>query len=252
MVGAVIFETGILANTQNDPLPTAARDRAGEYAHVPLDASVTVVRPEPRSAGSDGGHAPGVTRAPNAPASLGGAAELARNSFTIPQDPPWLAMTALELSPPASQTSWRVTRVGAAAPAVRPPDAAPAAKPTVVHHTRPATSPPSRGPAWRNAPIVTWYGPGFYGRRTACGQRYSRTIIGVAHKTLPCGTLIEFRWGGITAVARVIDRGPYATAAYVFDFSAALACDIFRPRGARTGCFTRHNVQYRVIGRRPN
>jgi rare lipoprotein A len=100
------------------------------------------------------------------------------------------------------------------------------------------------------APIVTWYGPGFYGQRTACGERYTRFIVGVAHKTLPCGTLIQFRWHGMTATAPVIDRGPYASAAYVFDFSAALACRIFRPRGVQNSCFTRYDVQWRVVGRR--
>ena len=102
---------------------------------------------------------------------------------------------------------------------------------------------------WRNAPIVTWYGPGFYGKRTACGVAYTRTIVGVAHKTLPCGTLIRFVWHGMTAVAPVIDRGPYASAAYVFDFSAALSCDVFRPKGIHNSCFTRHDVRWQVVGK---
>jgi len=102
---------------------------------------------------------------------------------------------------------------------------------------------------WRNAPIVTWYGPGFYGNRTACGVRYTRTIVGVAHKTLPCGTLVRFKWHGITAVAPVIDRGPYGSAAHVFDFSAALSCKVFKPRGVSNACFTRYDVKYQVLGR---
>ena len=102
---------------------------------------------------------------------------------------------------------------------------------------------------WRNAPIVTWYGPGFYGNRTACGVPYTRTIVGVAHRTLPCGTLVRFKWHGITAVAPVIDRGPYASAAHVFDFSAALSCKVFKPRGVRNACFTRYDVKYQVVGR---
>jgi rare lipoprotein A (peptidoglycan hydrolase) len=102
---------------------------------------------------------------------------------------------------------------------------------------------------WRNAPIVTWYGPGFYGNRTACGVPYTRTIVGVAHKTLPCGTLVRFKWHGITAVAPVIDRGPYASAAHVFDFSAALSCKVFKPRGVKNACFTRYDVKYQVVGR---
>jgi rare lipoprotein A (peptidoglycan hydrolase) len=105
------------------------------------------------------------------------------------------------------------------------------------------------GGAWRNAPIVTWYGPGFYGNRTACGVRYTRTIIGVAHRTLPCGTLVQFRWHGITAVAPVIDRGPFATKDYVFDFSAAMSCEVFKPKGIKNACFTRYDVRYRVVGK---
>src|SRR3712207_8762999 len=42
----------------------------------------------------------------------------------------------------------------------------------------------------------TWYGPGFYGNRTACGQRLTTTILGVAHRTLPCGTKVALRAGG--------------------------------------------------------
>lgn len=105
------------------------------------------------------------------------------------------------------------------------------------------------GSGWRNAPIVTWYGPGFYGNRTACGVRYTRHIVGVAHRTLPCGTLVEFRWHGITAVAPVIDRGPFASSDYVFDFSAAMACEVFKPRDIENACFTRYDVKYRVVGK---
>jgi hypothetical protein len=104
--------------------------------------------------------------------------------------------------------------------------------------------------AWHIAPHVTWYGSDFFGNRTACGQRYSRKIIGVAHKTLPCGTLVQFRWRGITATAPVIDRGPYGPPGYVFDFSAALSCDVFRPKGVENGCFTRHKVAWRIVGSR--
>ncbi|CAN5845218.1 hypothetical protein BH20CHL5_BH20CHL5_04440 [soil metagenome] len=106
---------------------------------------------------------------------------------------------------------------------------------------------PSSGGAWSNSPHVTWYGPGFYGNRTACGQTYTREIIGVAHKTLPCGTMVQFRWNGITATAPVIDRGPYGPAGYIFDFSAAMSCDVMKARGAPKGCFTRENVAWRVV-----
>ena len=56
---------------------------------------------------------------------------------------------------------------------------------------------------------ATWYGPGFYGSRTACGQVLRPGTIGVAHKTLPCGTKVTFYYHGHSAIATVIDRGPY-------------------------------------------
>lgn len=57
---------------------------------------------------------------------------------------------------------------------------------------------------------ATWYGPGFYGTRTACGQVLRPQTIGVAHRRLPCGTAVRFLYRGKHVVARVIDRGPYA------------------------------------------
>jgi peptidoglycan lytic transglycosylase len=56
---------------------------------------------------------------------------------------------------------------------------------------------------------ASWYGGSLMGNGTACGQRLTASIMGVAHKTLPCGTKVRFRYHGRTAVAKVIDRGPY-------------------------------------------
>lgn len=56
---------------------------------------------------------------------------------------------------------------------------------------------------------VTWYGPGFYGRKTACGKKMSRKLLGVAHKTLPCGTLVELYNNGNVVTVPVVDRGPF-------------------------------------------
>lgn len=58
---------------------------------------------------------------------------------------------------------------------------------------------------------ATWYGPGFYGNRTACGQRLTTETLGVAHRTLPCGTDIAILYRGRTITVPVIDRGPYAS-----------------------------------------
>jgi rare lipoprotein A (peptidoglycan hydrolase) len=56
---------------------------------------------------------------------------------------------------------------------------------------------------------ASWYGPGLYGNRTACGQTLRATTIGVAHRNLPCGTMVKFVYQGHAVVAPVIDRGPY-------------------------------------------
>jgi rare lipoprotein A (peptidoglycan hydrolase) len=56
---------------------------------------------------------------------------------------------------------------------------------------------------------ATWYGPGLYGNQTACGQTLQPGTIGVAHRTLPCGTAIKFAYRGHYLVTQVIDRGPY-------------------------------------------
>ena len=56
---------------------------------------------------------------------------------------------------------------------------------------------------------ASWYGPGLYGHKTACGQTLRATTIGVAHRNLPCGTMVKFVYEGNAVVAPVIDRGPY-------------------------------------------
>ncbi|HEX3905780.1 MAG TPA: septal ring lytic transglycosylase RlpA family protein [Polyangia bacterium] len=57
---------------------------------------------------------------------------------------------------------------------------------------------------------ASWYGgTTMWGRSTACGQVLRPSTIGVANKTLPCGTPVKFVWHGHSVVAPVIDRGPY-------------------------------------------
>jgi rare lipoprotein A (peptidoglycan hydrolase) len=57
---------------------------------------------------------------------------------------------------------------------------------------------------------ASWYGgTSMWGRSTACGQVLRPSTIGVANKTLPCGTPVKFVWHGHSIVAPVIDRGPY-------------------------------------------
>jgi rare lipoprotein A len=60
---------------------------------------------------------------------------------------------------------------------------------------------------------ATWYGPESYGSRTACGIKLTARTLGVAHKTLPCGTRVEFFLRGKRITVPVIDRGPFANGA---------------------------------------
>ncbi len=73
---------------------------------------------------------------------------------------------------------------------------------------------------FRRAP-ATWYGPGFYGERTACGRRLGYDTVGVAHRTLPCGTVVAILYRGRTISAPVIDRGPYSAADWDLTRAAA-------------------------------
>jgi hypothetical protein len=70
-------------------------------------------------------------------------------------------------------------------------------------------SPARRITVFRHA-AASWYGPGFYGNHTACGQVLSPGTLGVANKSLPCGTKVKLRYRGRSVTVPVIDRGPYA------------------------------------------
>lgn len=94
--------------------------------------------------------------------------------------------------------------------------------------------------------IATWYGPGLYGNGTACGQTLRRNTWGIAHRTLPCGTLVTLARGNRKVSVRVIDRGP---------FSGATVDLTSRTRdylGFTSGRVSMSTVQrYRVVPRKP-
>jgi len=56
---------------------------------------------------------------------------------------------------------------------------------------------------------ASWYGPGLWGNRTACGRVLRRSTRGVAHRTLPCGMRMAVYANGRIAIFPVIDRGPH-------------------------------------------
>lgn len=102
--------------------------------------------------------------------------------------------------------------------------------------------------SWYGPIRLTWYGGRqYYGNRTACGQRYTRHIVGVATwLPLRCGTLIELRWHGRRVVAPVIDRMPRHPWV-VFDASAHVACELLNGPRLQGVCWTRGDVYWRVV-----
>lgn len=83
---------------------------------------------------------------------------------------------------------------------------------------------------------ASWYGPGFYENRLPCWQWLQANTLpiqflpdtwGVAHKTLPCGTMLILTHGANTITVPVVDRGPYVAGREI-DMSplikAALGC----------------------------
>jgi rare lipoprotein A (peptidoglycan hydrolase) len=53
---------------------------------------------------------------------------------------------------------------------------------------------------------ASWYGGG---GSLACGGTLTSWTLGVANKTLPCGTWLTLRYRGRQVRVRVIDRGPF-------------------------------------------
>lgn len=91
--------------------------------------------------------------------------------------------------------------------------------------------------------MATWYGPGLYGNRTACGQKLTKELVGVAHKTLPCGTQVEVAYRGRSLVVPVVDRGPFVKGMR-WDLTSAAAEQLGFTATARIGAL----VQSRPSG----
>ena len=82
--------------------------------------------------------------------------------------------------------------------------------------------------------MATWYGPGLYGNKTACGQVLTKDLVGVAHKSLPCGTMVEISYGGTSLVVPVVDRGPFVKG-MTWDITSAAAEQLGFTETARIG-----------------
>lgn len=79
--------------------------------------------------------------------------------------------------------------------------------------------------------VASWYGPGFYGRRTASGAIYTGKKMTAAHKSLPFGTKVRvtYQGNGQSIVVTITDRGPYIRGR-IIDLSSA-AADRFGLKG---------------------
>ena len=82
-----------------------------------------------------------------------------------------------------------------------------------------SVTPSATATVYRRA-TATWYSQP--GNRTACGTRLRRSTIGVAHRTLPCGTLVDVTWRGRSLSVPVIDRGPFVAGVH-YDLTLAAA-----------------------------
>lgn len=69
--------------------------------------------------------------------------------------------------------------------------------------------------------VASYYGPGLYGNQLGCGGTLQPDTVGVAHKSLPCGTKLIVAYGNESVKTSVIDRGPYV-GGREFDLTEAL------------------------------
>lgn len=90
--------------------------------------------------------------------------------------------------------------------------------------------------------VATYFGPGFFGKQTACGTVLRKSTLGVAHRTLPCGTLVDLRYKGRTITVPVIDRGPFRKGT-TWDLTTAAADAIGMTSTARIGAVRSDRVR---------
>lgn len=101
----------------------------------------------------------------------------------------------------------------------------------------PESAPSADG--WRSARASTYgIGDGLVGEGMANGDVLQADSMVVAHKSLPFGTQIEFRYNGLTCIATVCDRGPYITGR-VFDLGPGTANAL--------GFDGVHTLEYRIL-----
>ena len=161
------------------------------------------------------------------------------------------APTPAATTAPSPATSAAPSAGAAAAPtasATPAPSATPSGTPGAVPSATPTPTPRptprySYGP-WHLERKITFYGPGLYGRRTACGLALTTKLVGVATYLYPCGTKIQFTYRGRTIIAPVVDRGPSRRGPFRFDLTGRACVNLVGSKGA---CWTIHGVSWRVV-----
>lgn len=83
---------------------------------------------------------------------------------------------------------------------------------------------PREQPTYDETGVASWYGPTFYGKRTANGEIYNAGDLTAAHRTLPLPVNVRVTNldNGRSLIVRVNDRGPYAKGR-IIDVSEAAA-----------------------------
>jgi rare lipoprotein A len=74
---------------------------------------------------------------------------------------------------------------------------------------------------------ASWYGPGFYGNRTANGEVFRPGTYTAAHRSLPFGTRVKVTNlnNGRSTVVRINDRGPFV-GGRIIDLAHGAASDL--------------------------
>ena len=95
----------------------------------------------------------------------------------------------------------------------QPVQASASTTPAVVPPPVPAPpKPPKRLVISTSTGEASWYGPGFFGNRTANGEVFRPGTMTAAHRTLPFGTEVKVTnlRNGKEMVVRINDRGPFS------------------------------------------
>lgn len=82
----------------------------------------------------------------------------------------------------------------------------------------------SQAMAYQATGHASWYGPGFDGRKTASGERFSRHALTAAHKSLPLHSYVRVTnlENNESVVVKINDRGPFVRGRLI-DLSQAAA-----------------------------